>query len=96
MCRTFLSDEVFDSCERVFIAPERATSAYNSCLHAVWTPSVQSEDAPVESSSEELLEEEDEPAFWQQDPRRFTCLHVHHLAGYEENISGTNSIAKTI
>ena len=31
-------------------------------------PSVQSEDAPVESSSEELLEEEDEPAFWQQDP----------------------------
>jgi len=67
LCRTFLPDDVVDSYERVFIASERATSAYNSCLHAVWTPSVQSKDAPVESSSEELLEEEDEPAFWQQD-----------------------------
>jgi len=65
LCRTFLPYNVVDSYERVFIASERATSAYNSCLHAAWTPSVQSEDAPVESSSEELLEEEDEPAFWQ-------------------------------
>jgi len=69
LCRTFLPDAVFDSYDRVFVAPERATSAYNSCLHAIWTPSVQSEDVPVESSSEELLEEEeDEPAFWRQDP----------------------------
>ena len=52
----------------MFIAQERATSAYNSCLHAVWTPSVQSKDAPVESSSEKPLEDEDDPAFWQQDP----------------------------
>ena len=66
--RTFLPDAVFDSYDRLFVAQERANSAYNSCLHAVWTPSVQSEDDPVESSSEELLEEEDEPAFWQQDP----------------------------
>ena len=68
LCRTFLPDDVFDAYERVFIAHERATSAYNSCLHAVWTPSVQPEDVPVESSSEESLEEEDEPAFWHQDP----------------------------
>ena len=68
LCRTFLPDAVFDSYDRVFVAQERATSAYNSCLHAVWTPSVQSEDVPVESSLEELLEEEDEPAFWQHDP----------------------------
>ena len=68
LCRTFLPDAVFDSYDRVFVAQERATSAYNSCLHAVGTPSVQSEDVPVESSSEELLEEEDEPAFWHQDP----------------------------
>ena len=60
------------------------------------TPSVQSEDVPVESSSEESLEEEDEPAFWRQDPPcRFTCLHVHHLTGHEENIPGTNSTKKT-
>ena len=47
----------------VFLAPERVTSTYNSCLHAVWTPTVQSEDIPTESSSEEQLEEEDEPEF---------------------------------
>ena len=52
----------------MFVASERATSAYNSCLHVVWTPSVQSEDALVESSSEELSEDEDDPALWQQDP----------------------------
>ena len=49
----------------MFVAQEKAISAYNSCLHAVWIPSVKSEDVPVESSSEELLEEEDDPAFWQ-------------------------------
>ena len=69
LCRTFLPDAVFDSYDRVFVAQERVTSAYNSCLHAVWTPRVHSEDVPVESSSEELLEEEDEPAFWQRTPQ---------------------------
>jgi len=38
--KNFLPDVVFYSYDRVFVAPERATSAYNSCLHAVWTPSV--------------------------------------------------------
>ena len=69
LCRNFLPDAVFDSYDRVFVAQERATSSYNSCLHAVWTPSVQPEDAPAESSSEELLEDDDDPAFWQQDPQ---------------------------
>jgi len=68
LCRTFLPDDVFDSFNRVFVAPERPTSSYNSCLHAVWTPTVQPEDVPVESSSEESLEEEDEPEFWRHDP----------------------------
>ena len=68
LCRTFLPDAVFDSFDRVFVTPERPTSSYNSCLHAVWTPSVQPEDVPVVSSSEESLEEGDDPAFWQQDP----------------------------
>ena len=69
LCRNFLPDAIFDSYDRVFVAPERATSAYNSCLHAVWTPSVQPEDAPAESSSEELLADNDDSAFWQQDPQ---------------------------
>jgi len=68
LCKNFLPDDVFDSYDRVFVAPERATSAYNSCLHAVWTPSVQPEDTSTESSSEELLEDDDDPAFWQHDP----------------------------
>ena len=37
LCRNFLPDAVFDSYNIVFVAPERATSAYNSCLHVVWT-----------------------------------------------------------
>ena len=67
LCRTFLPDDVFDSFDRVFVTPERPTSSYNSCLHAVWTPSVQPKDIPV-ASSEESFEEEDEPEFWRQDP----------------------------
>ena len=63
LCKNFLPDEVFDSYDCVFVAPEWVTSTYNSCLHAVWTPSVQPEDAQAESSSEELLKEDDEPAF---------------------------------
>ena len=65
LCGNFLPDAVFDSYDRVFVAQEWATSAYNSCLHAVWTPSIQPEDAPDESSSEKLLEDDDDPAFWQ-------------------------------
>ena len=68
LCKNFLPDNVFDSYDRVFVTPEWATSAYNSCLHAVWTLSLQLEDAQAESSSEELLEEDNEPAFWQQPP----------------------------
>ena len=57
LCKNFLSDNVFDSYDRVFVAPEQATSAYNSYLRAVWTPSVQPEDAQAVSSSDKLLEE---------------------------------------
>jgi len=66
LCRTFLPDDVFDSFDRVFVAPERPTSSYNCCLHAVWTPTVHTEH--VESSSEESLDDEDEPEFWRQEP----------------------------
>ena len=68
LCKNFLPDNVFDFYDRVFVAPEWATSAYNSCLHTVWTPSVQPKDAKAETSSEELLEEGDDLAFWQQPP----------------------------
>jgi len=64
--KNFLPDNVFDSYDRVFVISEWATSAYRSCLHAVWIPNVQPEDAQAESSSEELLEKDDDPAFWQQ------------------------------
>jgi len=63
LCKNFLPDNIFDSYDRVFVALERATSAYNSCLHAVWTLSVQPEYAQAESSSEELLEEDVDPTF---------------------------------
>ena len=43
-------------------------SAYNSCLHAVWTPTILTEDVPAETSSVEQSEEEGESAFWQQLP----------------------------
>jgi len=68
LCRNFLPDAVFDSFDRVYVVAEKPTSAYTGCLHALWTPRAQPEDIPVESSSEESLEEEDEPQFWRQDP----------------------------
>ena len=74
LCRNFLPNAIFDSYDRVFVAPERATSAYNSYLHAIWTPSVQHEDAPAESSSEELLEDDDNPAFTPQLIHEPSCL----------------------
>jgi len=49
--------------DRVFVAPKRITSAYNSCLYSVWTPTVMPEDVPAECSSEEQIEEGDEPEF---------------------------------
>ena len=49
------------------MALERITSAYNSCLHSVWTPNVLPEDVLADSFSKERLEEEeDEPEFWRQ------------------------------
>ena len=68
LCRNFLPDDVFDSFARVSVVAEKPTSAYTGCLHALWTPSAQPEDIPAESSSEESLEEVDEPHFWRQEP----------------------------
>jgi len=58
MCRNFLP--YVSAYDRVFVAPESITITYNSCLQAVWTPTVQPDDIPAESSSEEQLEEEEE------------------------------------
>ena len=63
MCRNFLPAEIFSAYDRVFVASERITNAYNNCLHAFWTPTVQPKDIPAESSSKKLLEEEDESDF---------------------------------
>ena len=68
LCKHFIPADVFDTFDRVFVIAERPTSSYNGCLHAVWTPTVQPEDIPVESSSAESLEAIDEPQFWRQDP----------------------------
>jgi len=68
LCKQFISDAVFNTFDRVPVTVERPTSSYNGCLHALWTPSAQPENVPVESSSEESLEEIDEPQFWRQDP----------------------------
>ena len=59
----FLLDAIFSAYDRVFVALGRVTNTYNNYLYAVWTPTVQPEDIPAESSSEEQLEEEDEPEF---------------------------------
>ena len=63
LCKQFISDAVFNTFDRVPVTVERPTSSYNGCLQALWTPSAQPEDVPVESSSEESLEEIDEPQF---------------------------------
>ena len=39
--------------DMVYVSTECITSTYNSCLHAVWTPTVLTEDVLVETSSEE-------------------------------------------
>ena len=61
------------------MASEHITSAYNSCLHAAWTPTVQPEDIPAESSSEKLLEEEDEPDFWRHPPPAESCAFMSSI-----------------
>jgi len=43
--------------DRVLVTPERITSAYNSCMHSIWTPT----DVPAKSSSEEHMDAEDDP-----------------------------------
>ena len=95
LCRNFLPDKVFSSYDRVFVAPERITSADNSCLHIVWTPSVQPEDVSAESSSEELLEEDDEPAFWQQPPPTDSRAFMSFIwKGMKKNFKGQISLRK--
>ena len=68
LCRNFLPDMAFAEYDQVLITTERITSAYNSCLYSIWTPAVQIEDVPAQSSSEEQMEEENDPEFWQQPP----------------------------
>ena len=68
LCKNFLSDENFSEYDRVLVIPKYITSTYNSCLHLIWTPTVQPEDVPAESSSEEQMDEKDEPQFWRQPP----------------------------
>ena len=63
LCRNFLPDEEFSEYDRVLVTPECIISAYNSCLHSIWTPIIQPEDVPTESSSEKQMDEEDEPHF---------------------------------
>ena len=64
LCRNFLPDVEFVEYDRVLVTPERITSVYNSCLHSIWIPTVQLEDVPIEFSSEEQMDTEDEPQFW--------------------------------
>ena len=64
--RNFLPDEAIAEYDQVLVTTERITSAYKICLHSIWTPAVQVEDVPAESSSDEQIEEEDDPEFWQQ------------------------------
>ena len=68
LCRNFIPDAVFNSFDRVYVIAERPTSSYTGCLHALWSPRAQPENVHVDSSSEESLEEVDEPQFWRQDP----------------------------
>jgi len=77
LCKNFISDDVFNTFDRVPVTIERPTSSYNGCLQALWTPIAQPENEPVEVDSEESLEEIDEPEFWRQEPptdlRAFMC-----------------------
>ena len=63
-CRNILPDAEFFEYDRVLITPKRITNAYNSYLHLIWTSTIQLEDAPAESSSEEQMNAEDEAQFW--------------------------------
>ena len=63
-----LPDVEFSEYDRVLVTPERISSAYNSCLHSIWIPTVNLEDVSAESSSEEQMDVEDERQFWRQPP----------------------------
>ena len=65
LCRNFLPDEAFAEYDQVLVTTERITSSDNSYPHSIWTPAIQVEDVPAESSLEEQMEEEDDPEFWQ-------------------------------
>ena len=67
LCRAFLPDKEFSSYDSVCDTGEDHR-AYNSCLHLVWTPTVLFEDVPIESTSEEQMDEENEPEFWCKPP----------------------------
>ena len=62
-CFYYPSVQKFSAYDRFFVTPEMITSAYNSCLHSIWTPTIIPEDIPADSSSEEQMEEEDDPEF---------------------------------
>jgi len=47
----------------MYVAPERVSKAYNSCLHFVCTPTVLPENVLADSSLEEQMEKEDELEF---------------------------------
>jgi len=53
----------FSKYDRVLVTPKRITSPYNSYLHLIWISTVQLEDVPDESSSDEQMDAEDEPQF---------------------------------
>ena len=84
LCRNILPDAEFfeyDSTSN----PERITSVYNSCLHSIWTPTVQLKDVPIESSSEEPMDAEDEPQLATTTPYWDQCIHILHMEGHEKD-----------
>jgi len=72
-------------------------SAYNSCLHVVWTPTVMIEDVPAESSLKEQSEEEDESAFWQQPPPSDTKTFMSSIwKGMKKIFKGQAKLRKKV
>ena len=61
-CNSITQIEFFEY-DRVPVTHERITSAYNSYLPSIWTPTVQLKNIPAESSSEEPIDAKDEPQF---------------------------------
>jgi len=94
LCRHFLPDEVFSLYDWVYIFTERMTSTYNSCLHAVWAPSVLTEDVPAETFLEEQSEEEDESAFRQQPPSDTKAFMSSIWKGMKKIFKGQDKLRK--